>query len=175
MFQRAQYHVRNHRSVIIFPVLILGLLFVGITATLTACDTAQVWSYGQVHALNGHFSESADSVKQAENCFWQAFQCEKPGTHKDPSTLHRRPVVPLDPCPPDREIGIPPPQAGCLHFGGPPHHQTTARWTWERAGAVRSVVARGGGLGGWALVGARPHRLTAPCIALETAGREPYS
>ncbi len=79
MFQRAQYYLRNHRSVAIFAVLILGLLFVGLIATLTARDTAQLQDCGQVHALNGHFSESADSVKQAENCFWQAFQCERPG------------------------------------------------------------------------------------------------
>ena len=74
MFQRAQYHLRNHRLVAIFPVLILGLLFVGLTATLAACGTTQVQNCGQLHALNGHFSESADSVKQAENCFWRAFQ-----------------------------------------------------------------------------------------------------
>ena len=96
MFQKAQYHLRNHRPAI-FPVLILGLLIVGLTATLAARGTTQVQNCGQLHALNGHFSESGDSVKQAEKCFWQAFQCE------------------------------------------------------------------------------RPHRLAAPCIALETAGREPYS
>ncbi len=40
MFQKAQYHVRSHRPVTILPVLILGLLFVGLTATLAACGTA---------------------------------------------------------------------------------------------------------------------------------------
>ncbi len=89
MFQRAQHHLRSHRPVAIFPVLILGLLFVGLTATLAACGTAQVQHCGQLHALNGHFSESADSVKQAENCFWQAFQCERPGPTDSP--LHVSP------------------------------------------------------------------------------------
>jgi hypothetical protein len=74
MFQRTQHHLRSHRSVAILPVLILGLLFVGLTTTLAAYDTAQVQKCGQLHTLNGHFSESADSVKQAENCFWHAFQ-----------------------------------------------------------------------------------------------------
>ncbi len=74
MFQSAQHHLRGHRPVAIFPVMILGLLFVGLTATLADCDTAQVQKCGQLHTLNGHFSESTGSVKQAENCFWHAFQ-----------------------------------------------------------------------------------------------------
>ena len=74
MFQRTQHHLRSHRPVAILPVLILGLLFVGLTTTLSACDTAQVQNCGQVHTLNGHFSQSAGSIKQAENCFWHAFQ-----------------------------------------------------------------------------------------------------
>ncbi len=64
MFQRAQHHPRSHRPVAIFPVLILGLSLVGLAATLTAYGTAQVQNCGQIHTLNGHFLESADSVKQ---------------------------------------------------------------------------------------------------------------
>src|SRR6266581_600508 len=74
MFQRAQLYLLRHRLLAIGAVLILALLIVGVGVAFAGRTPAQGQNCGEVHTLNAHFIESEASVRQAENCFWQAFQ-----------------------------------------------------------------------------------------------------
>jgi hypothetical protein len=76
MFQRAQLYLLRHRLLAIGAVLILALLIVGVGVAFAFAGRtpAQGQNCSEVHTLNAHFIESEASVRQAENCFWQAFQ-----------------------------------------------------------------------------------------------------
>jgi len=76
MLLKTQQYLRSHRLLAIFTILILVLLIIGIGlfVIFTARAFAQGQNCGEVHTLNGQFSESGGTVRQTENCFWQAFQ-----------------------------------------------------------------------------------------------------
>ena len=76
MFQRAQQYFLHHRLFTAGAIVILALLLVGVGVTVAFAGRTPIQGQkcGEVHTLNGHFIESEASVRQAENCFWQAFQ-----------------------------------------------------------------------------------------------------
>ena len=76
MIQRAQQYFLQHRLFTAGAIVILVLLVVGVGVTVAFARRTPVQGQncGEVHTLNAHFIESEASVRQAENCFWQAFQ-----------------------------------------------------------------------------------------------------
>jgi hypothetical protein len=81
MFQRAQLYLLRHRLLAIGAVLMLALLIVGVGVAVAYAGRtpAQGQNCGTVQAsANGLINPAA--ARQAENCFWQAFQTCSPAT-----------------------------------------------------------------------------------------------
>jgi hypothetical protein len=79
MFQRAQQYLLRHRLLAIGAVSILALLIVGVGVAVAGRTPAQGQNCGTVQAsANGLINPAA--ARQAEDCFWRAFQACSPAT-----------------------------------------------------------------------------------------------
>lgn len=81
MFQRAQQYFLQHRLFAIGAVLILALLIagVGVTAAFAVRTSAQGQNCGTVQASANRLTNPG-AARQAEDCFWRAFQTCSPAT-----------------------------------------------------------------------------------------------
>jgi hypothetical protein len=81
MFQRAQQYLLRHRLLAIGAILILALLIVGVgvTVALAGGTPAQGQNCGTVQASANRLINPA-AARQAEDCFWRAFQTCSPAT-----------------------------------------------------------------------------------------------